>query len=314
MNSLLAFAAALLASLALYVAVVSHVHRPLTVGDVPRMLQSKLAHAATLASPRLVIFAGSNGRYSHRCADMAEPLGLPCANMSVAVGVGLDFMLDQLERMLRPGDLVYMPLEYSQYLVGRDEMEAGIHQQVLVHELREQLWQQPLQRIARAHASFDLPYLVHGVIEMGLARGGLRRRTGLDNLTPEGDEQGHTAARGEAYRGFLAATPPARLDFEPVAHSRAVLQAFLVRQRERGVAVVGGLPTVPVTPPLPDATLQRLRQIYEGAGQHFMVLPGRSQYELTCFFDTVSHLNEACQRAHSRAVGLALQPWRPPGR
>jgi hypothetical protein len=40
------------------------------------------------------------------------------------------------------------------------------------------------------------------------------------------------------------------------------------------------------------------------------VLPGLSQYELTCFFDSVSHLHEGCQIEHSRRVGAALAALR----
>ena len=306
MKPMTRLAAALSASLALYLAVFSVVHRPLTVGDIPRQLEHKLRYASSLPSPRLVIFAGSNGRYSHRCEPMARPLQRPCVNMSVAMGIGLDFMLEQLQRTLRPGDTVYMPLEYGQYLVQRDEMDAGMHNPVLVHDLRDQLWQRQPGQIARAWSSFDLPFLVHGLAEMALARTGFQRRTSLDTLTAQGDERGHTAAKGQPYREYLRS-----VRFGPVAvpadsHAMQVLAAFLRQQRQRGITVVGGLPTVPDEVELPADVEPRLRALFEGAGQRFVVLDNRSRYPLSCFFDTLSHLHEECQLAHSAQVGAAL--------
>ena len=37
-----------------------------------------------------------------------------------------------------------------------------------------------------------------------------------------------------------------------------------------------------------------------------MVLPNRSRYPLDCFFDTLYHLNEGCQKAHSALVASGL--------
>jgi hypothetical protein len=290
--------------------VFSVVHRPLTLGDIPRQLDLKLRYGDTLPSPRLVIFAGSNGRYSHRCDAMAPALDLPCVNMSIAVGVGLDFMLEQLAQMLRPGDLVYMPLEYSQYTVDQEEMEAGAHNAVLVHDLPAQLHAKAWPAIVRAYGSFDLSFLVHGLIEMGLARTGFQRRTSLDTLTPQGDESQHTAAKAMGYRAAVAAAKPTPLDITITPHVRAVLGRFLQAQQQRGVRVVGGLPTVPSGVPVPAATVSLLQHLFIAHGQQFLVLPGLSQYELTCFFDSVSHLHEGCQIEHSRRVGAALATLR----
>ncbi len=310
MRPLLTLAAVLAASLALYLGIFSLVQRPLTLGDIPRQLEYKLHYAETLPSPRLVIFAGSNGRYSHRCTTMTEPLGLPCVNMSIAVGVGLDFMLDQLAQMLRPGDVVYMPLEYGQYTVDREEMEAGAQNAVLVHHLPAQLWASPWPAIARAYGTFDLSFLVHGVIEMGLARTGFQRRTSLDTLTPQGDESQHTAEAALAYRAFVATAKPTPLDIMATPHVQAVLGRFLQAQHQRGVRVVGGLPTVPTGRPVPAATVDHLQRVFTTNGQQFLVLPGQSQYELSCFFDSVSHLHEGCQIEHSRRVAEGLAALR----
>jgi hypothetical protein len=307
MQRLVWLGAALTGSIVFYLAVFSFVHRPLTLGDIPRLLEHKSAHAKTLNRPKLVIFAGSNGRYSHRCEAMAEALGRPCVNMSIGVGIGLDFQFDRLRPLLAAGDIVYMPLEYREYATTRDKMEGGPQNIALVREYRDQLFQQPWRRVVRAYAYFDLPTLIHGSIEMALERRGYQRRTSLDSLTREGDESGHTREAGAPYVAFLRASRYGEVELPRKSYAIDVLQAFLREARARGVTVVGGLPTIPDSVTIPNAVLTQLDELYAQQGQHFLLLDNRAQYPLDCFFDTLSHLNEACQIAHSRRVGAALR-------
>lgn len=307
MRQLTALACALALSLLLYVAVFSVVHRPLTLGEVSTAIQARRALAASLPSAKLAVWAGSNGRYSHRCEVLSAATGLPCVNLSLAMGIGLDFQMQQYEPLLKSGDVVYLPLEYSQYRIERDEMQSGAENPALVHEMRDLLWTLGPRRIARAYGHFDLPYLVHGLLEMGLVQAGVRRRaTAQETTTPQGDMAGHGAAAAIAYQGFLRAM---RFDTQPVptsSHALAVLDGFLQRAQQRGVFIVGGLPTVPDNVPLDEAFIGRWQAQLERHGHRLLILPNRSQYPLTCFFDTLYHLHEGCQLQHSAAVGSAL--------
>lgn len=306
MKKLSTLCALIALSIALFVAVFSFVHRPLVVGEIQKQLDYKQAYARSLASPKLVIFAGSNGRYSHRCEVMTQILGMPCVNASVGIGIGLDFQLAQWRPLLRAGDLVYMPLEYSQYRVSTPEMQGGLQNALLVHSHRDTLWSLDARRIAAAYGSFDLPFLIQGAFEMALDRHGFRRRSSTDSLTLQGDERGHTASAGIAYAALLrnsraeSSAVPAQTD------AIDVVSAFLQQLREAGVRVVGGLPTVPDSVGVDASDVDRVRRIYEDAGQQFIVLPNRSRYPLDCFFDSLYHLNEGCQKAHSAALSQAF--------
>jgi hypothetical protein len=306
MKKLTALTLAILLSLGLYVAVFSVVKRPLTVGGVDAAFVSKSEYAHSLPHPKLAIWAGSNGRYSHRCEAFTEVLRAPCVNLSIAVGIGIDFQLLNFEKLLQSGDVLYVPLEYSQYRIERAEMESGAENITIAHQSAAWLDTLGIRRIARAWGSFDLPFLVHGSIEMALADKGFQRRGGKEVITPQGDQMGHTAADGMAYRAFLAKQG---FDTRPLPeHSRAfeVLEGFLDRMRVKGVVVIGGLPTTPDHVQLNDADIARLKTLYERHGQSFLILPNRSQYPLSCFFDTMYHLHEDCQKAHSTRVAQAL--------
>lgn len=312
MRPICIFALSMLASVLLYLGVFSVVQRPLTLDSMAPLIEHKLAHAQALPAPRLLLLAGSNGRYSHRCQVLQSATAWPCSNLSLAVGVGLDFQLRLIDALLQPGDVLYLPLEYSQYGVSKDEMESGAENTLLVHHFREQLWSLPLRRIARAHGSFDLAFLTHGLLEMALARTGFQRRSGADTLTPEGDERGHTAVAGLAYKAYLQS---ARFDNRPLplqSHALDVIDAFLARAALRSVRVVGGLPTTPDSVALDEAGIARLRGFFQRHGHTLLVLPSRSQYPLSCFFDTLYHLHEQWQIQHSQALGEALLPLLPP--
>lgn len=294
-------------SAALYVGVFSVVHRPLTIGEVPRMLDAKTAYAETLPPPRVLVFAGSNGRFSHRCEPISAATGRPCVNMSVAVGIGLDFQLERLASLLGDGDVVYMPLEYSQYRASAADMASGPHNPLIVRHYPEYLASLDATSRFRAHASFDLPFLLQGGLEMALEATGFRRLSALTAMTPQGDATGHAAATGGPYRAFLET---AAFDHDPLparSHAIDVIERFLAAARQRGATVVGGLPTAPDRRPIDDAVVDRARAVFEDAGQRWLALPGRSQYPLSCFYDTLYHLNEECQIEHSHRVGAALR-------
>ena len=306
MKKLSALTLAILLSLALYITVFTVVKRPLTVGGVDAALRSKTDYANSLPHPKFAIWAGSNGRYSHRCEAFTEVLLVPCVNLSIAVGVGIDFQLLNFEALLQAGDVLYVPLEYNQYRIERDEMESGAENITIAHHSATWLHVLGLRRIVRAWGSFDLPFLVHGTVEMALAGKGFKQRGGKEGLTPQGDQTGHTASNGIAYRDFVARQVFDNRSLPEQSRAFEVIEGFLDRMRIKGVTVVGGLPTTPNHVKLNDADIARLQTLFARHGQSFLVLGNRSQYPLSCFFDTLYHLNEDCQKAHSIRVAAAL--------
>ena len=94
---------ACLASLLLYALAFGFIlDRPLALGFLQQQIDAKLARAASIDRPKLVILAGSNGPYSHRCEVIEPILGMPCVNGGVAVGIGLDYLFARWQRVLHP--------------------------------------------------------------------------------------------------------------------------------------------------------------------------------------------------------------------
>ncbi|HXX80800.1 MAG TPA: hypothetical protein VEI46_04575 [Thermodesulfovibrionales bacterium] len=287
---------------------------PLTTGLTHNYYVKKLAYAAGLESPKVVLFAGSNGLFSYRCESMATILALPCVNASLHAGLSIDVALMGLREYLKRGDIVLLPLEYDQYTQSRFRMVRNVetNNYVVTYQPKWLLLFSP-ERIVRALFSFDLEYLSSALTEMLLSSAGVERRYNMNTLTANGDMKGHTSMKGLEYREFISGLP------QPVPDERFFTQhtfdgerevaKFLSWARTNGITVIGMLPTIFDDTPVPPAVIDKLRRLFTDNNQRFLVVPGYAQYQRSCFYDTHYHLNEECQIRHSVSIAHQLQPF-----
>nr|WP_294501699.1 hypothetical protein [uncultured Rhodopila sp.] len=284
--------------------------RPLSLGALRGRIEAGLARGATIQEPKLVILAGSNGPFSHRCETIEPLIGRPCVNAGVAVGIGIDYLFARWKPLLHPGDIVYMPLEEVQYVRSRAANDLGPDASILLRHDRTTLWTLPLHRRIAALFAADLRGGIMSVIEMALVREGFHdpREAANGSFNARGDHIGHTQSLGSISQATLAAARP----FHPApsdisdGYGASLVRAFLDWARRHGVQVIGGLPTGFIDSPIDEDSVAAIRSIYRDAGAAFLELPGRSRYPRSAFFDTPDHLNEAAQIRHSVAVGRAL--------
>jgi hypothetical protein len=273
MRRIISLIAACLASLVAYGLTFGFVvHKPLTIGVIADLLRLKSAYARQVGSPKLVIFAGSNAAFSHRCETIEKLLWLPCANFGVARGIGLDYLFGDLEPLLHQGDVVYMPLEYDWYLDGKIAAMTGPDAALMFYDDKARLAGLGWERVLRAFFAFDPSFLVSGLIEMGLDKSSFQRRVGIGSLTPQGDESGHTDADAIPYRAYIASVQP----YEPSAAALAApscaktqIAGFLAWAAAHRVLVIGGLPTTFDDARVTDEAMAAIRRIYEEKGQRF---------------------------------------------
>jgi hypothetical protein len=310
MRPLLRLLATTLAAIALYgVAFGFVIHKPLTIDEITDQLRLKEDYARQAPSPKLVVFAGSNARFSHSCRTMEPILGMACVNFGIARGIGLDYLANELEPLLRPGDVIYMPLEYDWYLDDKVAAMTGPDAALMVWDDKLRLLRLGPERAVRAFFSFDIAFAASGLAEMTLQALGVRRRIGVQTMTANGDEHGHTRADAAPYRPYVDSVVPPIPTAEAVArpsYAQQQIASFLAWAKEHGVVVYGGLQTTFDDAPVGPDLIAQIRRIYESNGQRFLLLPSRSQYKRDCFFDTFAHLVEECQIAHSVTLANAL--------
>jgi hypothetical protein len=303
--------AACAASLLLYNVLFACVlDRPLTLGALRARIEANLAYGAAIAGPKLVILAGSNGPYSHRCQIIAPLIGRPCVNAGVAVGVGLDYLFARWQPLLHPGDVVYLPLEEAQYARPRATAALGPDALIMLRHDRATLAAMPLHRQVAALFASDLRSAIMSLIETALAGNSFHdpRESMIGSANAHGDHVGHTAALGAANRAVLAAAVPYHPTAEQIrtGYGTSVVRDFLRWAGNHGVRVIGGLPTGFADSPIDPGALAAIRALYRDADAGFLDLPNHSRYPRSAFFDTADHLNEAAQIRHSVAVARAL--------
>ncbi|HEY1933901.1 MAG TPA: hypothetical protein VGG99_17955 [Acetobacteraceae bacterium] len=310
-NSFGRIAAACIASLVLYVTAFGLVlDHPLSLGFLRQQIDVKVALGAAVGGPKLVVLAGSNGPYSHRCTVIARLLHMPCINGGVAVGIGLDYLFARWERVLHPGDIVYLPMEEAQYVRGRVETDVGPDAAIMLRHDWRTLARLAPDRWAGAIFSTDLRDALMAPIEMALVAGDFHdpREAVTGGTDAWGDHTGHTAAMAVANAAELAAAQPYHPDAAKIGagYGSTLIAAFLDWARAHDVRAIGGLPTGFADSPPSDASIDAIRVVYLSHGADFLELPNRSLYPRVAFFDTPSHLNETWQRIHSVAVADGL--------
>jgi len=298
-------------SLAIYLLLFAGIlDRPLTLGALQARIDANLARGQQIEGPKLVIIAGSNGPYSHRCETIEPILGLPCVNAGVAVGVGLDYLFARWETQLHKGDIVYLPLEEAQYARQHASAALGPDAAIMLRHDRTTLAAMPWHRITAAVFTGDLRGLVMSMIEMTLNHDGFHdpRASLTGTVNAWGDHVGHTPALGQPNQDVLARFMPYHPDGAQITngYGSTLIARFLDTARARGITVIGGLPTGFADSPIAAEALDAIRTLYRAHATPFLALPNLSRYPRTAFFDSADHLNEQAQQTHSVAVANAL--------
>jgi hypothetical protein len=284
------------------------VHRPLTIDDLARYGARKLSILATTPAPRIVIFAGSNGRFSHSCAQITADTGINCVNLSNTASLSLKYQLDAYVDLFRPGDLVYLPLEYRTRAYFDPDHVGDESFYLMYNDPRRMLRVYGWRGIIKAGFGFGPRYVITGLGEMALNDAGVSRRFSLATLDSQGDETGHDATKAAQYRESNTAWPRMTVDAGVYADPRYWddLTRELKRLRAHGVIIVGGLPTTFDDTIIPPDVVPFLTRYYAAAGGCFVSLPNRSLYPRADFYDTNYHLMESWQHVHSRALAPKL--------
>jgi hypothetical protein len=74
-------------------------------------LTKKESMARSIKGPKIVFAGGSATHFGIRTKDVQEKLGIPCVNMGLHAAIKLDYLLGRLKQVLKPGDVVILPLE-----------------------------------------------------------------------------------------------------------------------------------------------------------------------------------------------------------
>lgn len=268
----------------------------------------KLARAASLPEPKLVVVAGSGAMFGIDSPQLEQAFGRPVVNLGVNAGILSPYLLIYARQAVKPGDWVLLPLEYPLYHdrfeVNQVYLEYWLSHPVIYGlnpwRLVKLLAVTPLERVVQGYRGVPKGFQVAGLY-------------GAQHLDERGDQ---TLSRREARSPDLFAGAV----HSPVQHYGAQATTLngswkLWQAFARDVEKAGGC-AVFVPPAMLDRQAYHAdpveRAFYEGLpaearahGLNYLGRPLDFLYPADDFFDTNYHLTaEARQRHTARLIAL----------
>jgi hypothetical protein len=285
------------------------VHKPLTIGINGQYYQKKMSYLKSIDSKKLILLAGSNGRFSHRCETIENEIGISCVNMSISADISLDYQFEKIKPYLNAGDIVYLPLEYGKLNSSKKKSMSGSQVPYVVAYDHSYFRKMDVEQVMNAMFYFDVKYLISSIGEMILDSMGIKRRFSVETMTLQGDEATHTLEKAKSYRDYrnnLKWAPPVAEVINLTSYGATTVKNFLHWATANKVTVIGGLPTTFNDQPISDALIAKIQHFYTSNGHSFIVPQNKCQYPRENFYDTSYHLAEEFQIKHSKMLAKKL--------
>jgi len=259
--------------------------------------------------PRLILVGGSNLAFGIDSQTLERRTGLTTVNMGLHANLGRDFVLNETEGSVRPGDVVVVVMEYEllsggasgQYVLDVIQHRPASLAYVPLSSYKEVL-DEGLMYILR---------LVQRSVRRMARLSGAQPPYSRDSFNTCGDVVAH---RAMASRYHPSEGPAAGLDLITrggVGKAVVRLNSFHDRCRERGARVVWSYP------PIDTVRLERNRTsisliervMRESLNMPILNEPAEVTYPVDLFFDTGYHLTEEGIRRRTELVGTRLVNW-----
>ncbi len=215
------------------------------------VIEKKTASANRIIGPKILLVGGSNVHFGYSAEHLQAAVGMPAVNMGSQVALGLRYLLHYSRRVIKPGDIVVLALEYQQYgdYSRKSFSAAPLVLQSLLHD-REYFDSLSLLSRARIAASLSLSQWsrlirckLNPAIGQAHIKDYLRLKTFYDPSTTNefGDETQNTNQIARSIPETLF-RPSRRWAVHPEAVR--VLRKFSSEIRAKGASVVIAFPNL----------------------------------------------------------------------
>ncbi|MGM3304865.1 hypothetical protein ACSQ6I_02590 [Anabaena sp. WFMT] len=72
--------------------------------------------ALSISEQKLIIVSGSNSLFGISAEKISQSTGIPTVNLAIHAGLGVEYILNDVKKILNKGDIVLLPLEYNFYV------------------------------------------------------------------------------------------------------------------------------------------------------------------------------------------------------
>ena len=267
----------------------------------------------SLPSPRVILVGGSNVPFGIQSPLLERELRLPVVNMGLVARLGIDFMLGDVEREVRAGDIVLLSLEY--------DIATGSFSPDL---LRETLAFRPSSLAAHGRVHYRKVVLEHGLSLLGdivrvrlnflldressPAEGSSYARQDLNGW---GDYVAHFGKHGNLNPDSPGVAPSAELRWAISPRVIDALGGFAARCERKGARCFYTCPPRPAPVWVSEQRLvRRLVSLYRDIpGVVVIDDPTNHLYRVDQLYDMSNHLTYPAARLRTLDIASRLKPF-----
>ncbi len=274
---------------------------PVPSTDVPwGFIEYKHRIAASIKGRKIILVGGSSVDNGVSARRIQEVTGVPAVNMGYWASLGPEYILYQVKRVAKPGDLVVLIMEYGQFnWAGNciDWVDQEMLPVVFCHDVGF-FKSRPLAERFHMAIRMSLPFLLECLMNRMRTEGHEQAVRDPENHNVYGDATGNTPENRPKNPpiGNSPLDPIWHLSHPLPEHAKGfrVISAFLDWAASNGVTVVATYPNVARNPEYEKQdskiTVSRIRDFYGSKGIPMLVDFQGSQFPTDWFFDTHYHL------------------------
>jgi hypothetical protein len=272
----------------------------------------KKNRAESIESPKLIVMSGSNGRYGIDTEKLGKGLGMPSVNMATSVSLGLEYLLHQTRPVIKSGDWILVPLEYSLYRkdLGGKSFTKECIEYVLAYDPDYFRAKEPIQKVEFI-AGISLRRFFEGLLHTVFPFSNTLEKYPPLPFNKNGDA---TENIGHKFDGFNDALEDFLLRKEGLSETALrTLSDFIDECRRNGVRFFAAYPSFLYNEVyLSEATREKIAAIEAFYASKNVPVLGTfedSLYPIEDMYDTRYHLNTEGREKRTRLLLKLLKPY-----
>ena len=251
---------------------------------------------------RLLIIGGSNARFGFDSSILRDTLHLEPVNMGIHIGLGLNYMFEEVYDHLRKGDVLLVSAEYNHFLKeGSYYGDEGLTDMYLIkHE-----WGKALYNMVNTHNFFSMYRLIRKRV----------KRIGMDiEDIPENMEVRTKYNEYGDYTGHYNLSSAGHWDSAPLPMVSPDEKVFIDLKEKISTLSERGVTIFFLPPPYCRSSFQndslainRISESLKAIGFPYYLEPSGCVYPDSMFYDSRYHLIREGVVMHSRKIAGELK-------
>lgn len=259
---------------------------------------------STLNSPKVILVGGSNWPFGVKSQMIEGALGMPVVDMGLHAGLGMNFILSEVEEDIHEGDLVIVSLEYHHFLsksmYNGEDVLAALLFDVNRDCLRYVSIGQWMAMIPNSclYASKKLINITPQKLD------GFEDLFTRESFNAYGDEIAHYGLPSTTHSGAQPALP--QDVYDKAVHRLASFAKFVKSKNAKFVLVACPYPEPQYQ--LDAPAINKIVESVEAYGLSFSIRPEACLYPDSLMFNSYFHLSEKAAEMRTAKLIDVLKP------